>query len=111
MTRRDLAVHADTSPAERAIDRLVRLAREWGKEQDGAIDVTIPLTQEMLASWARSSRESTAKALHHLREQGLVRTGRRSVTILDIAELEARVRRSNRAAERAMRDLLDAYVD
>lgn len=64
----------------------------------------------MLASWARSSRESTAKALHLLREQGLIRTGRRSMTVLDFEGLEARSRRGGRVAERVIRDLLESLV-
>jgi CRP/FNR family transcriptional regulator, cyclic AMP receptor protein len=110
MARRDLANHAETSTTERVVDRLLRLADDWGEDVDGEVAIAIPLTQEMLASWARSSRESTAKALHELREKGLIRTGRRSMAILDLEGLEARVRRSDRVAERVIRDLLESLV-
>lgn len=110
VARRDLASHADTSTTERVVDRLLQLAEDWGEEKDGTVDLVIPLTQEMLASWARSSRESTAKALHLLREQGLIRTGRRSMTILDFEGLKARSRRGGRVAERVIRDLLASLV-
>jgi CRP/FNR family transcriptional regulator, cyclic AMP receptor protein len=111
VARRGLADDADTSTAERVVDRLVHLAETWGEEQDGTVELVIPLTQEMLASWARSSRESTAKALHDLRQQGLIRTGRRSLAILDLEGLEARSRgRGHRADERAIRDLLQSLV-
>jgi CRP/FNR family transcriptional regulator, cyclic AMP receptor protein len=103
--RGDLARHSDTSTTERVIDRLLQLADDWGEPVDGEVRITVPLTQEMLASWARSSRESTAKVLHELRNQGLIRTGRRELAILDLERLDARVGGPGPAAERMIRDL------
>jgi CRP/FNR family transcriptional regulator, cyclic AMP receptor protein len=106
--RDDLARHCDTSTTERIIDRLLQLAEDWGELVEGQVRITIPLTQDMLASWARSSRESTAKALHDLRDQGLIRTARRELVILDLARLASRRDVPAAATERMVRDLIDS---
>jgi CRP/FNR family transcriptional regulator, cyclic AMP receptor protein len=107
--RRDLASDADTSTSERIVDRLLQLADGWGEERGGEIHIAVPLTQDVLASWARASRESTGKALHELRNQGLIRTGRRSLTIVDRAGLEARRRTNEHNTEGLLRDLIGSF--
>ena len=81
---------AGTSTAERVTARILELATRWGREEQERVVVTIPLTQEELAAWAASSRESTTKVLQSLRRAGIVSTGRRSLTVLDLSALEAR---------------------
>jgi CRP/FNR family transcriptional regulator, cyclic AMP receptor protein len=106
--REDLARQTGTVTVERVADRLVQLADRWGQRQNGAIHIPVPLTQDMLASWARASRESTAKALHELRESGVIRTARRELAILDLARLEARSRRPQPQAGEVLRALLSS---
>lgn len=68
----------------RVATRLVELVERFGVErEDGAIEVALPLTQEELAAWSASSRESTARALHTLRELGLLETHRRRLVVRD----------------------------
>lgn len=88
--RRDVIALGNTSTTERVELRILQLAERWGTSELGGIRITVPLTQEQLASWARSSRESTAKVLHGLREAGIVHTGRRELIVLDIATLRRR---------------------
>lgn len=90
--RREALRFAGTSTAERVHVRLLDLAERWGRRDGNEVEVTVPLTQEELASWARASRESTAKVLHHLRAAGIVQTGRRELRIVDLAGLRARQR-------------------
>jgi CRP/FNR family transcriptional regulator, cyclic AMP receptor protein len=104
--REDLARQTGTLTVERIADRLVELADRWGQRRNGEIVIPVPLTQDMLASWARASRESTAKALHELRESGVIRTARRELIILDLARLEARCRRPQPHAAEALKALL-----
>lgn len=74
----------------RVSSRLVELAQRFGKPLDGgAIDVALPITQDELASWSASSRESTARALRTLRELGLIQTQRLRMTVLDLDALRA----------------------
>jgi CRP/FNR family transcriptional regulator, cyclic AMP receptor protein len=81
---------AYSSTTERVVQRLLELAARWGETVDGRTLIRLPLTQEMLASWARSSRESTAKVLHELRQAEVIHTGRRELTILDLERLQQR---------------------
>ncbi len=76
----------------RVARRLVELAERFGEETDGGVRITLPISQEELAGWAGASRESTAKALHELRDLGLIETARRDITVRDLAGLERLVR-------------------
>ena len=72
----------------RVATRLVELADRFGVQRgDGAIEVALPLTQEELAAWSASSRESTARALHTLRELDLIETRRRKLIVRDLERL------------------------
>ena len=77
----------------RVARRLVELVERFGEESDdGSVRITLPITQEELAGWAGASREATAKALHELRDLGLIETARRDITVRDLAGLERLVR-------------------
>ena len=72
-----------------ALDSVQRLARRL-VELAGDGTMIEGLNQEDLAALIGSSRESVAKALQTLRNAGLVRTGRRSIEVLDPAGLARR---------------------
>ena len=71
----------------RVASRLVELAERFGEAQDGGVLITLPISQEELASWAGASREATSKALRDLRELGCVETRRRNITVRDLDAL------------------------
>lgn len=74
----------------RVSSRLVDLAERFGHSlADGAIEVALPITQEELASWSASSRESAARALRTLRDLRLIETHRLHVTVLDLERLRS----------------------
>jgi CRP-like cAMP-binding protein len=78
----------------RVSSRLVELAQRFGTPlEGGAIDVEVPITQDELASWSASSRESTARSLRTLRELGLIQTHRLRLTVLDLDGLRAHAAR------------------
>ena len=78
----------------RVSSRLVELAQRFGRPLDGGtIDVALPITQDELASWSASSRESTARALRTLRELGLIETHRLRLTVLDLERLRSHAAR------------------
>ncbi|WP_254715393.1 Crp/Fnr family transcriptional regulator [Actinomadura sp. NAK00032] len=54
---------------------------------DGSIEIGPPLSQEELGSWMDASRETVARALNGLRRQGLIRTGWRRITVVDLPGL------------------------
>jgi CRP/FNR family cyclic AMP-dependent transcriptional regulator len=62
-------------------------ARHAPPAQDGSIEIAPPLSQEELGSWMDASRETVARALNTLRREGLVRTGWRRITVVDLPRL------------------------
>lgn len=72
--------------------------QEWtdlvrhGRPPEPGIEITLPLTQDELASRVGASREAVAKALRALRACGYVRTQRRMVTVVDIEGLRRHAR-------------------
>ena len=81
---------AHTTTADRVTIRLVELAERFGQEGPDGLHITLQLTQEQLASWARSSRESAAKVLQQLRKAEIIITGRRELIVRDLPALRAR---------------------
>ena len=84
------AEHLATDTVGRVSARLVELAERFGTETADGVRIDVPITQEELAGWTGSSREAVIRALRTLRELGLISTGRRSVTILDLGALRER---------------------
>jgi CRP/FNR family cyclic AMP-dependent transcriptional regulator len=74
----------------RVSQRVVELAERFGENEDGRIEIALPLSQEELAAWAGASREAVSKALQVLRSLRIVETGRRHITVLDIDALRRR---------------------
>lgn len=70
--------------------RLVELASTHSEEVEDGVVITLPLSQEELASWVGASREAVARSLKRLRDAGIVATQRRELRILDLAALEKR---------------------
>lgn len=68
------------SLSSRVATRLVQFTEGTGTNK-------LALTQDELASWVDATRESTSKELKALREAGVVRTARGSITVLDIDAL------------------------
>ncbi|WP_307867639.1 Crp/Fnr family transcriptional regulator [Umezawaea beigongshangensis] len=67
---------------QRVAAALVDVASPRGTGSSGDLIATIALSQEELAGIAGTSRESLVRVLRDLREQGVVRTGRRRITVL-----------------------------
>lgn len=81
---------ATTASLARMAGRLVELTDRFGAGgANGKIEVALPITQEELASWSASSRESAARSLRTLRTLGLIQTHRRRLTVLDLDRLRA----------------------
>jgi CRP/FNR family transcriptional regulator, cyclic AMP receptor protein len=87
---RNLIEFAASQTLGRVAGRLVELADRYGEPVDGGVEIDLRLSQEELAGWTGSSREAVAKALHSLRDLGLVVTERRRITVLDLDGLRRR---------------------
>lgn len=68
---------------------LLELAAEFGTLKGGDCVLDVPISQHDLANRIGASRDAVAIALRQLREQGLVSTGRRRITVHDLKALRA----------------------
>jgi CRP/FNR family cyclic AMP-dependent transcriptional regulator len=71
------------SPALRLARVLLELAGRAGTRVPDGITIPVDLTQEDLASMLGTSRSTVARTLHSLRQQGVILTGYRAITITD----------------------------
>lgn len=83
-TRSEFGVY-DT--LHRVARRVVELVDRFGEPTEAGIRITLPLTQDELASWVGASLEAVRKALHTLRRRGYLQTQRREITVVDIEGL------------------------
>lgn len=70
--------------------RLLELSEEYGVADDAGVRITLPLSQDELASYTASSREAVAKALRTLRDRKVITTDRRSIIVIDVESLRMR---------------------
>ncbi len=69
---------------------LVQLADEAGSDDGGeTATIALPVSQDELADWAGLSRAGAVKALRSLRDDGMIETGRMSMTINDLGRLRS----------------------
>jgi CRP-like cAMP-binding protein len=78
-------------PVEVRLARLlVEIAMVCGRDTEEGVTIAVPLSQPELASMISVSEATVQKVLRDLRERGLLRTGYRRLTLLDMAALRAR---------------------
>ena len=79
---------AGTTGTQRLATLLLELAERHGRPVNGAICLMTPsLSQEELASLAGTSRATVTRAFGNWRKRGLIRTGQRRITIIDLPGL------------------------
>ena len=79
---------AGTTGTQRLATLLLELAERHGRPVNGAIYLMTPsLSQEELASLAGTSRATVTRAFGNWRKRGLIRTGQRRITIIDLPGL------------------------
>jgi CRP/FNR family cyclic AMP-dependent transcriptional regulator len=88
-TDRKLVEFSASDALGRVASRLLELADTYGERSDRGLTIALHLSQEELAGWAGCSVKAVVNALHTLRQLGLIETGRRRVTILDVDALRA----------------------
>jgi CRP/FNR family transcriptional regulator, cyclic AMP receptor protein len=67
---------------------LLELCDRFGEHAEGVVEITLPLSQEELASWAGASLESVGRALQQMRGLGWIETRRRAIRVLDRQALQ-----------------------
>jgi len=76
-----------TTGAQRLAGLLLDLAARHGRLVGGVTEVALPLSQEELASLAGTSRATVTRALSNWRTRGLISTGQRRITLIDVPRL------------------------
>ena len=92
----------------RVASRIVELSERFGAAAEGDIRIEFPLTQEELAGWTACSRDSVVKALQSMRDLGWIETGRKRITVHDLAAVR---RTAGLSAEKAARRLPDSPTE
>jgi CRP-like cAMP-binding protein len=80
---------ASNSAPQRVVHQLVELVERYGLAEGGHIRIDLHLTQDDLASLSGTTRETVNRVLAGLRSQGIIRTERASVSVLDVFRLKA----------------------
>jgi CRP-like cAMP-binding protein len=73
----------------RVAARLIEYSDRFGREENGRIRISLPITQEELAGSTGTSIESVGRALQTMRSLKYIETGRREIRVLDRQALEA----------------------
>ena len=76
-------------PADIRLARLLaEIAEVGGRERpDGSVELLVPLSQPDLAAMIAIGQATVQKALHELRDRGLISTGYRRLVVTDLAKL------------------------
>lgn len=80
---------AVTSGAQRLALLLLDLAERHGRQVSNTIEIALPLSQEQLGSLAGTSLATVTRAFTDWRKRGLIRTGQRHITLIDVPALQA----------------------
>jgi CRP/FNR family transcriptional regulator len=62
---------------------LLKLAEQFGKTGDGGVEISIKLTHQELADMVGSSRETATIVLNEFKEDGVVSTSEKHISIID----------------------------
>ena len=82
-----LRIRAVTTGGQRLAALLLDLGGRYGRKVNGVIDLTLPLSQEELASLAGTSRATVTRAFDSWRQRDLIRTRQHRITIIDPDDL------------------------
>lgn len=67
---------------------LVRLARKLGEQQQRGVLIQLPLSRQDLAAMTGATIETVSRAMSRFSAEGLISTGRKWVSVNDLARLE-----------------------
>jgi CRP-like cAMP-binding protein len=66
---------------------LLRLAKKFGEPRRSATLIQLPLSREDLGEMAGTTTESASRAVSRFSREGVIRTGRRWVAVIDLQRL------------------------
>ena len=74
---------------------LIRLANSYGKEKDGGILISVPLTNQELANYSATARESLNRMLSELKRNNIIENRGNLIFIKDIEYLRKEIECEN----------------
>jgi len=78
---------------QRIASTLLRLAGKLGEARGQGVLIQLPFSRQDLAAMTGSTTETVSRVMSHFAEDGLVKSGRKWVTIMDTKRLEELVKR------------------
>ncbi len=100
------------SSRDRLIHLLLELAEKYGAPADSGVRLTTDLSHQDLASMIGSTRETVTLVLGDLQSEGLIKLGRRKITLLQPDEITGLVRRlPGQASEAVFGDVTSPLSD
>jgi CRP/FNR family transcriptional regulator len=81
-----------TTVRHRLASYLLRLAQKSGKRTAGGVEVTLPVSNQELASQIGTVRELVSRSLSRLQAEGIIKIDGRNVLIGDLKRLEGELR-------------------
>src|SRR5450631_1331678 len=81
-----------TTVRHRLASFLLRLAEKEGEATSEGVEITLPVSNQELASQIGTVRELVSRNLSHLQAEGMLKIDGRSLTIYDLKALEAELR-------------------
>lgn len=82
---RDLVLHGKKGAL---FSTLIRLCNSYGIVREDGIHITVPLTNQDLANYCATARESVSRMLGELRDEGIISIDRKKIIIHDLSYLK-----------------------
>lgn len=78
---RDLVLHGKKGAL---YSTLIRLSNSYGIHKEGGIHISVPITNQDLANYCGTARESVSRMLGELRDEGIISINRKKIIIYDL---------------------------
>ena len=78
---------------QRIASALLRLVGKLGEARGQGVLIQLPFSRQDLAAMTGSTPETVSRVMSRFEEDGLIKSGRKWVTILDIQRLEELIKR------------------
>ncbi len=94
MEAQDIVKQLSAYPVEQRIaSALMRLASKLGETREQGVLIQLPFSRQDLAAMTGSTTETVSRVMSRFAEEGLVKSGRKWVTIMDTNRLEELVKK------------------
>lgn len=85
---RDLVLHGKKGAL---YSTLIRLSNSYGIQKDDGIHINVPITNQDLANYCGTARESVSRMLGELRDEGIISIYRKRIIIHDLLYLKQEI--------------------